>query len=93
MKKPFHCEADAKQAQIAHEKEQTIRFHQVDISITQHEQVKKKRGRSKQGAPIEMETISHVHLAASLDQQAIALERRRSSRFVLATTLEEKWLD
>lgn len=92
-KTPFHCEADAKQALIAREKEHAVRFHTLTTTITCSEQPKKKRGRPKKDAPVEMETIYQIELQATVDEEAVAVERRRSSRFVLATTLPTTWLD
>lgn len=40
-----------------------------------------------------METVYQIELQATIDEEAVALERRRSSRFVLATTLPTTWLD
>lgn len=90
-KKPYHCEADAKQALIACEKELALRFHTLTTTITCNEQPKKKRGRPKKDAPIEMETIYQLTLQTTVNEKAVALERRRVSRFVLATTLPTVW--
>lgn len=92
-KMPYHCEADAKQALTACEKELSLRFHTLTTTITCSEQPKKKRGRPKKDAPIEMETIYQVVLQTTVNEEAVALERRRASRFVLATTLPTVWLD
>lgn len=92
-KAPYHCEADAKQALAVCEKELAVRFHTMTATITPSEQPKKKRGRLKKEALMEMETIYHVTLQAEVDKEAIALEKRRSSRFVLATPLPNEWLD
>ena len=93
LKTPFHCEADAKQALAACEKELALRFHTLTAMITCSEQPKKKRGRPKKDAPIEMETTYQLALQATVNKEAVALERRRASRFVLATTLPTVWLD
>lgn len=93
QKTPFHCEADARQALTACEKDLTVRFHTLKFTITCKEQPKKKRGRPKKDAPVEMETIYQLDLQAEVDNEAIALERRRASRFVLATTLPKEWQD
>lgn len=92
-KTPFHCEADAKQALLACEKELAARFHTLTATITASEQPKKKRGRPKKDAPVEMERVYHITLQAEVDKEAVASERRRAARFVLATTLPEQWLD
>ena len=92
-KTPFHCEADAQQALTACEKDLAVRFHTLTATITCQEQPKKKRGRPKKDASIEMETIYQVELQAIVNEEAVALERRRASRFVLATTLPTVWLD
>ena len=89
----FHCEADAQQALEVAEKELAVRFHTLTTTITCQEQPKKKRGRPKKDAPLEMETVYLVTLQAVVDEAAVALERRRASRFVLATTLPTVWLD
>lgn len=92
-KTPFHCEADAKQALLACEKELAVRFHTLTATVSASEQLKKKRGRPKKDAPIEMETVYHVTLQAVIDKEAVDRERRRAARFVLATTLPTEWLD
>lgn len=92
-KTSFHCEADAKQALTLCEKELAVRFHTLTATITCTEQPKKKRGRPKKDAPVEMETIYQLALQATVNEEAVALERRRASRFVLATTLPTVWLD
>lgn len=42
---------------------------------------------------IAMETSYQVALQTTANEEAVALERRRVTRFVLATTLPEEWLD
>lgn len=65
----------------------------LTAEITCNEQPKKKRGRPKKDEPIEMEIIYQLELQGTMNEEAIALERRRYSRFVLATTLPKVWLD
>lgn len=81
-KTPFHCEADAKQALVACEKELALRFHTLTATNRCSKQPKKKRGRPKKDAPLEMETTYQLELQAAVKKEAVALERRRASRFV-----------
>lgn len=89
----FHCEEDAKQAIEACMKALAPTFHTLKAEVVQVEQPKKRRGRPKKEAVLEMETHYVVQLHYGVNEQVVAQEKRRASRFVLATTLPVAWQD
>ncbi|BAU27221.1 transposase [Aneurinibacillus soli] len=90
-KESFHCRKDAEAAWDAWVENQKLRFHHVSCSIVEQEVIRKKRGRPKQDAQLETDTLYGLRLIYTEEEALFQQAKRKASRFVLATTLPTEW--
>ncbi|BAU29641.1 hypothetical protein DFP93_10616 [Aneurinibacillus soli] len=87
----MHCLKDAEAAWDTWVENQKLRFHHVSGLITEQEVVRKERGRPKQDAQPETDTLYVLNLIYTEEEALVQQARRKASRFVLATTLPKEW--
>ncbi|MBD2848683.1 IS1634 family transposase [Paenibacillus sp. IB182496] len=88
---PWHCRADAERAAETFRREQASRFHHVEVDVVSQDVVRKKRGRPKKGETPQVDTVYALQITVSPDDARFEEARRRTSRFVLGTTLPMQW--
>ncbi|KJE28323.1 transposase domain protein [Geobacillus kaustophilus] len=88
---PFSCREDAEQALASLKASLRPQFHRVKAAVEKIVRPKKRRGRPKKGAELDMETVYALRLNVKFDQDAWEQAKRKASRFVLVTTVPKEW--